>query len=127
MENEIIEAVREHADKVQKTAAADRLEIKALGVKNVELQDTLNDVLLEVAALRSNPGALGRGGNDASSPVAEFIKSAPQLQAMRDGATGTGKVMLKSSSLKVLAKSISNTGIGQAGDTPYNVRPIATH
>lgn len=122
MENEIIEAVREHAEKFESAAAADRLQIKSLTTKNGELQQQLNDVVVEIAGIKSFAGR-APAGIVVPSVVAEFIKS-DQLKAMRDGANGTGRVSIESGSLKLLTKAISNTGVGQSsGDQSYNVQP----
>lgn len=118
MSEAITAALREHAEKIEQKAAADRAEINKLRDENGELATRLAGLEQEVAGQK----AFGGRVESAPSPAAGFIAS-EQLQAMRDGATSTGRVQLKGAGLRVLAKAISNTGLGQSGDTPYNVQP----
>ena len=122
MDNEIIEAVREHAQKSEAAFAASALQVKSLTDQNAEQQKRLGDLEMELGTIKANRGFAGGGGNDAPNPITEFVKSA-QLQALREGANSTGRISIKAGSLKLLTKAISNSGVGQVGDQTYNVQP----
>lgn len=118
----LLAAVAEHAERFEKAAAASALEIKALKDANVEQSELVNGMAQEIAEMKTGARIVGGNFSAAPSPSAEFVKSS-QLQAMRDGANGTGRVTLKSGGLKLLTKAISNTGVGQSGDQSYSVAP----
>jgi HK97 family phage major capsid protein len=123
MNEDIIEAVREHAKKFEAASAASALEIKALATANGELKQDYDGLVLEIAAIKSKGMYASAGtGNAQPSPVSLFLKS-NQLQAMKDGAPGTGRVSLKGGGLELLTKSITNLGLGGVGDNAYSVQP----
>jgi HK97 family phage major capsid protein len=118
MENQdvILAAITEHSEKFTKAQ-------HALSVQQNEAAERLAGIEQEVAAMKGR--SIHGGGNvDAAPSVsAEFIKSA-QMQAMRDGAPGTGRVTLKTGGIKTLTKALNNSGVGQAsGNQDYSVQP----
>lgn len=115
MSNEILEAVREHATKFETKAAA-------LLQQNAELTERLAGVETELADVKTRRAHAASGGDEVPSPVNLFLKS-QQLDAMRNGATGTGRVLVKSGGVQLLTKSVVNFGMGGAGDTGYSVQP----
>jgi HK97 family phage major capsid protein len=119
----ILAAVAEHAKKFEAASAASALEIKALATANGELKQDYDGLVLEIAAIKSKGMYASQGtGNAQPSPVSLFLKS-NQLQAMKDGAPGTGRVSLKGGGLELLTKSITNLGLGGVGDNAYSVQP----
>lgn len=121
MDNEIIEAVREHAEKIEAKAAADRLEIKALKDANAEQTELVNGMVQEIAAMKTGARMAGGGGFNAPSPVRSFLES-DGLKAFLGGSDSTGRIELKNSSVKVLCKSVVNAGRGGVGDDGYTVQ-----
>lgn len=113
MQNEIIEAVREHAKKFEVKNAE-------LARQNAELAERLAGIEQEVVSVKS--AGIVAHGDAGPSPVAAFIQC-EQLQRMRDGAPTTGRVTLQTGGLKLLSKAIANANVGQVGDSTYNVQP----
>ncbi len=109
----ILVALAEHTQRFETKAAA-------MAQQNTELTERLFGVEQELAAVKWNRAYVGT--DTAPSPVDEFIKS-DQLQAMRNGANGTGRVAIKSGGIALLTKAITNSGVSGAGDTGYNVQP----
>lgn len=117
MENQdvILAAITEHGEKFTKAQ-------HALSVQQNEAAERLAGIEQEVAAMKGRGTYMGNV-DAAPSVSGEFIKSA-QMQAMRDGAPGTGRVTLKTGGIKTLTKAINNAGVGQSsGNQDYNVQP----
>lgn len=116
----ILGALNEHAQRFEKAANEAQQEIKELRERESELTNRLESFEQEFVDLKSAGGFRQR--STPPSVAADFIKS-DRLQAMREGANGTGRVLLKSGGIKMLTKAVSNTGAGQAGDDAFNVVP----
>lgn len=121
MDNEIIEAVREHAEKIEAKAAADRLEIKALKDANAEQSERLSGFEQEFATLKAARGHGGGDGPAVESAGALFTKSAGYQAMVQNGADSTGRVNLQGAGVALLTKAVVSAGRGGVGDDGYTV------
>jgi HK97 family phage major capsid protein len=117
----LLAAVAEHAQRFEKAAEKSALEIKALKDANAEQAETLNGMVQELAEIKSFRGPGGGGGNAGPSPVRSFIES-DGLKSFLGGQNSTGRIELKNSSVKMLCKSVVNTGRGGVDDNGYTVQ-----